>query len=433
MTRLRFLFTVSFMLFCTVHGAFGASIAIIPSGNGSFIIQGNSMDGVAGIEINLSYNTSILASPAVTQGSLASGAMLAANTNNPGSIKIAIISNNTFSGNGPVAKVSFATHKDASSITISSVRMIDIKGLPVTSGTGPTAAASGFTSSAGIPFSQTSPIAGATNPADPANRAAASASPVSTSLGTVNMPPYVEESSNNKPTHPPGEPFQFNEPAAATKFQPPEDEETVEPAEEESSTTTEEKVTAEKHVTEKQAVEKIKFISYKATLENFRAYTGEKTPAILVALFNNKIAPEIRQEPFVVVSNGKTPVKLVAKLERADEKSPNFALNGAKLVSLHKDDASFTWIIEALPNANILRASLTILTDSDIMEYPLTLVPPVEGVSPAETDFAIFLNDSGSAKPKRDLNGDGNHDYLDDYIYTAHYLILKAAADKTKK
>lgn len=173
--------------------------------------------------------------------------------------------------------------------------------------------------------------------------------------------------------------------------------------------------------------------SYKGTLENFRAYKGEKTPANLIALFNKKIAPAIRQEPAVVLSDGKTPVKIVAKIETADGKAPNFSLDGAKLVSLSKDDASSTWIVETLPQTSTVRASLTILTDSDIIVYPLTLAPPVEGVSSAEEDFVVFLKDSGAATPKRDLNGDGIHDYLDDYIYTANYLMRKSSTGKAKK
>jgi hypothetical protein len=80
-----------------------------------------------------------------------------------------------------------------------------------------------------------------------------------------------------------------------------------------------------------------------------------------------------------------------------------------------------------------MRATMTIMTDSDIIEYPLTLAPPIKDISPAEANFTVFLKDSGATPPKRDLNGDGRHDYLDDFIYTANYLIRKGAAGKIKK
>ena len=80
-----------------------------------------------------------------------------------------------------------------------------------------------------------------------------------------------------------------------------------------------------------------------------------------------------------------------------------------------------------------MRVILTIMTDSDLIKYPLSLAPPVENVSPAEADFAVFLKDSGAATPKRDLNGDGRHDYLDDFIYSANYLVRKGATVATSK
>ena len=172
--------------------------------------------------------------------------------------------------------------------------------------------------------------------------------------------------------------------------------------------------------------------SYKGVLDNFREYKGEKSPASFIALFNKEITPTVRQEPAVALSDGKTPLKLRVTLEKAVDKSPTFSLNGAKLVSLNRD-ASSAWIIEALPQAGTERASLTIMTDSDIIDYPLTLAPPIKDISPAEADFAAFLKDSGAAVPKRDLNGDGRHDYLDDFIYTANYLVRKGAAGKIKK
>ena len=52
MIKKQILFPVLFMFLFGVQGAFAASVAITPSGNGSFVIQGNGMEGVAGIELN---------------------------------------------------------------------------------------------------------------------------------------------------------------------------------------------------------------------------------------------------------------------------------------------------------------------------------------------------------------------------------------------
>jgi hypothetical protein len=183
--------------------------------------------------------------------------------------------------------------------------------------------------------------------------------------------------------------------------------------------------------TEPQKPEKVTTTSYNGIIDSFREYIGEKSPATLIAIFNKIITPTIRQEPAVVLSDGKTPLKIVVEIPVTSAKSPNFALNGAKLVSLARD-ASSAWIIETLPQAGVVRASLTILTDSDIIEYPLTLAPLLAGFKPTEAEFALFLKDSGAATPNRDLNGDGKHDYLDDFIYTANFLVRKGDTVKRK-
>ena len=108
-----------------------ASLSVISSGSSEYIIQGNNMDGVAGIYLTISYDSAVMTAPAVTEGGVDSGSLIMANTNVPGTIKIAIINGKSFSGSGPIAKISFATQSGASGISISSASMSDIKGAPV--------------------------------------------------------------------------------------------------------------------------------------------------------------------------------------------------------------------------------------------------------------------------------------------------------------
>jgi len=219
------------------------------------------------------------------------------------------------------------------------------------------------------------------------------------------LPADVPLKNENKPAPPPALPKQNLEPAVPrtvasppAKNQVPEPRNTMSPA----------------------------VVSHKANIENFRTYRGEKSPAIFTALINRDISPSIHQEPLVALSDGKTTLKITVRLRPGDGDSPNFALTNAMLSSLKKDPASSSgWIIEALPRTNTSKAGLTILTSSELIEYPLNLAPPVAGVSAAETDFIAFLKDSGASPPKRDLNGDGKHDYQDDFIYTANYLVRK--------
>ena len=174
-------------------------------------------------------------------------------------------------------------------------------------------------------------------------------------------------------------------------------------------------------------------IARKGALENFSRFRGNKTPANFVTLLNKPNSATIRQEPAFVLSDGTTTLKITAELKNVAEKSPNFALQGARLVSLAADSASSTWTITALPQAGISQASLTIMTDREIIEFPLTVAPPIASVTAAEADFTAFLKDSGAVPPKRDLNGDGRHDYQDDFLYTVNYLSKKSAVGKTAK
>lgn len=175
---------------------------------------------------------------------------------------------------------------------------------------------------------------------------------------------------------------------------------------------------------EPKKAEEVKVTTYSGVVERFRTYQGEKSPAILAALFKKEVAPAIRQEPPVALSDGKTNVTIIAALSSRDGKSPNFALNGAKLVSLKKDEESDKWIIEALPLEKALKVSLTILNGHEVIEYPLTVAPALSDIASSEAGFSSFLKNKTT-----DLNGDGKHDYIDDFIYTANYLVQM---DKTK-
>jgi hypothetical protein len=167
--------------------------------------------------------------------------------------------------------------------------------------------------------------------------------------------------------------------------------------------------------------------AYIGVLERFRTYQGAKTPAAMMELFRKPIANTIHQEPAIVVSDGKTSFRLIADLPAGSVISPNFALSGAKMVSLKSGEVPGRWIVEAMPAKSVLKATVTILQDGSIYEYPLTVVPPIAAISGKEADFTVFLKDSGVKAPKFDLNADGKHDYQDDYIYTAHYLSLKGS------
>jgi hypothetical protein len=172
----------------------------------------------------------------------------------------------------------------------------------------------------------------------------------------------------------------------------------------------------------------VKQTVYSGILDRFQAYQGGKTPANLIELFTEAVSTSIRQNPPVAISDGKKTLRVIVDHSAITGSSTNFALSGAKLVSLKNDVDSGVWVLEILPNANALKATVTIVNSNSITAFPLTVVPPIGVSSASRADFEAFIKDSGARVPKYDLNGDGSHDYQDDYIYTAHYLIASSPA-----
>jgi hypothetical protein len=172
-----------------------------------------------------------------------------------------------------------------------------------------------------------------------------------------------------------------------------------------------------------------KFNQRTSVLEAFRNYQGEKSPKTLVDLFTKAMAGT-RQEPPIALSDGQGVVRLF--VEVSGNGAPNFALKGAKLVSIKTAEDS-TWVVEALPDQGGYDAQVTVMQGGTFRQIPLTVAPPLPaalkfgaGGKLAEADFNRFLKETGTEKaPRFDLNGDGKRDYIDDYIFTANYLIKR--------
>ena len=337
---------------------------------------------------------------------------MAANTTNKGAIKIAIVSSGTFSGSGPIAVVSFGSTKGSGALTIVSANMISPQGTPVNAGISSGDAGS---SSAAAGPSAASPATSATgSTGTPASSSAAATSTAGTAAaaipvyaGTVTMPVDAAAQAAPKPAETPS--------ISAAEAAP------------QANATTAEHPVSEKTVEPKQA-DTPRSITYTAALERFRTFHGSRTPAALIALFGADMPKSISQTPAVVLSDGTTHVRITVTLAAPDGHSPNFALNGAKLISLARGEQPDTWIVEALPQRDTLKASLTILNGTQEILFPLAVSPPVKSKVSSESDFAAFLKNSGKTA---DLNKDGKRDYIDDYIYTANYLARKAAPSKT--
>jgi hypothetical protein len=175
--------------------------------------------------------------------------------------------------------------------------------------------------------------------------------------------------------------------------------------------------------------EEKKFVVLRGVLQAFREYTGEENQQSLTTLFGSVSNAGVRQEPPVVLSDGKTTVKLFIQAPAVEKVVHSFYLSGAKLVSLETQGAA--WIVQVLPDAGVYEASVTVLSNGSTTEIPITVAPPIDvdagsAIGLGEKEFNVFLKERGTEKaPRFDLNKDGKRDYVDDYIFTANFIVKR--------
>jgi len=381
------------------------------------------MDGVAGIKLSIAYDSSLLSAPVVTQGSLISGAIMVPNTSNPGNISVAIIRTTPFSGSGQVIALQFSGNSSSGGVTSLKADMIDLKGNPLPVkvsmiADAQTATAGAFTDSAGS-FNRGNPAT--TQYQQPAANAGAATTAAAPSIGTLTLPDEGKQEAPPKTPEQPTEEIAQQEP-----YQPP-------PA---TTMKAEESIPEPAKAKTEKKSEEIKKISYPSVLDRFRYYKGERNIAAYAELFTRPVADDAKQVPPIAVSDGKQAVRMLAGFTLQDEESaPNFAATEARVLSLKAEENSSRWLIELVPAKETMTASVSILLGSRLYEVPAVTIPPAEKLIFSEKEIAAFLNDHAAAKPAFDLNSDGRHDYMDDYIYTGHYLLNRVSptGQKTKQ
>lgn len=387
------------------------TLTVSKSGKGQFVVQGTGLEEVAGMEVVIQYDKTTLTNPRVVQGGMVSSSLMVTNTNELGKVRLATVEAypKTLSGAGTIATINFdSPGNSTANIAAINAKIVDVKGsqLPVQA------------TIVSVPDSPApAPTAADTTSTAGTTSAAGGSSPVW--LGGVSMPAEatgVGEKAGTEPAAPTPEPENIRETTASTA-----EKESVPPTSEPSRQTAS---------PEKQAVEN------KNVLDQFRVFKGEKTAKNLIAIFTRLLEGN-RQEPPVALADGKSTVKVFVDIPSTAKTAPNFALKGAGLVSLKKSGSS-TWAVEVLPSKGTFEASVTVLLDETMRQIPLTVAPPLpaglnigEGGKLTEADFNLYLKERGTDKaPRFDLNGDGKRDYIDDYIFTANFMVKQGAGKK---
>jgi hypothetical protein len=401
--------TLGLALFSS-HPVYAVStLSLYSSGNGVFTLQGNGMDNVAAMDITITYDASTLSNPQVTKEGLIADALMAFNPNVPGIVRMGIITTSPIQGSGTIITLAFK--QDSSSpgkITGINAIISNSNGnqLPVV---------------AQIVNPSNEPLAALTAPSNAGTQPGATAP----TTATPEVGRQIVIGGGLCPQTIPREPQK--EPVPIPEAIP-------EPAKEKPvvSQETASYPTGTVQSAQPAGQNKKNIYTQKSVLERFREYKGEPSVKSLTELFNQEPLIGFRQDPGIVHSDGKAAVKISLIAMTAGKKTPDIQITGATLLSLNKDpDNTNTWIAELRPDKKAIAATLVVSQEKVKMEFPIVVAPVADvdldkSGTVTEADFKMFLHDRGSAKkPQFDLNNDGKRDFVDDYIFTANYIIKK--------
>ncbi len=388
-------------------------LAVLPSGKSSYTVQVSGLAGASGMDVVISYDTASLGSPQVSQGSVAGGTLFLANVNVPGRIHFAFVSTHSIPESGTVATVSFSPRGGQGGVT-------GVTASLVSGGGRQSQIAASFSNQQAADNSSWQQPGGGNSSGGPSSQA-------STSVDTAAKSPAANPAGLGTLTlgTPQGESQEKKEAAPLSATPEPPQPATL-PAAEPSQ------VKAESQAAEPAAAPRPRLTPPPGVLQLFSRYGGERTPQALQALFVPPKDSWVRQDPPLAPSDGKSAVKVTVELPDLPRHSPNFALVGAKAISLRMVGEK-SWQVELLPTAGVVESTL-LMADEGTVEIPITVIPPMPasyGGKPLAPGMARFLKERGTEKaPAGDLNGDGRRDAVDDYIYVGNALLQGEAVQK---
>ncbi len=407
---------------CRPTPAFAVStVTISSSGNGVYLLQGSGIEDAAALEINISYDAATLSNPRVVEGPLVAGAMTAVNPNIPGTVRIVMIRLTPFRGSGVIASVTFdLTGASPGRIIAMSVRLADAKGSPLAAlvqVNNPSEAPSNA-SSASAPQDQNQASGSASTQAGAATAGSTPATaPTVIIAGQTPRPDAAREpadapqpgekdaqspvqSTDSSPGKKPADVARAFDAAAGAEIPP---------------------------APEKTNVRKI--YGQKSVLELFQNYKGERTAEALFALFEQESMIGFRQDPPVVLSDGKSAVKVVFISTPGDLTTSDISVMGARLISLRRDmDNTNTWVAELLPERGGYRASMAVSRGGLQMIYPLTVAPKIDletgqAGKPSKADFDRYLKQTQTSRPTgKNASNEKTRDDVKDYITAVNYF-----------
>lgn len=377
------------------------SINVHFAGNETFRISGKDLKDVGRIEVTVGYDSATLANPRLIPQSSFAGATVSLDSASGNTVQLSVTSAEPMTGSGLFATLAF----DPVGPTFGTIRSVRARVYD----------ANGKKLSARFSHTNPSPPL---DPSDPENsrmieeREARGESFMGG--GVLYLPPEATLMEEEE---------QPEEPETADKSK-----QSVEADEAGAETGgTAAQQTAGTHENQPQG-KKYELLG-QSVLERFRLFKGERSPKNLMALFDADPAAPFKQTPRIVLADGDG-IAQVTVSKVTPGKTPSFSFIAARYVSFKKV-ADTVWSVEAKPIVNTYKAGVLFFDDGRARQIPLTVAPKLRmdligSGQGSEEDFAHFLKTRGTAKaPQFDLNGDRKRDYVDDYIFTANYLVAR--------
>lgn len=128
------------------------------------------------------------------------------------------------------------------------------------------------------------------------------------------------------------------------------------------------------------------FTRLESVLERFRSYKGEKNRITLGNLFRRSDA-EFTQDPAVLLSDGTAQARVTVRVSAQGDQAPSFMVSGGKCVGVEITDN--TWLFDIVPDRGSSATSVTILTEKSMVEYPLTVAPPLNLFDAKKAESAL--------------------------------------------
>jgi hypothetical protein len=118
------------------------------------------------------------------------------------------------------------------------------------------------------------------------------------------------------------------------------------------------------------------FRRVEGVLDRFRSYGGAWNQEVVERLFAPLDSHEFRQYPAVMIADGLAEVQVSVRSAKVGDVINCLVIRGGQVTSVQPGEAG-EWLLTIVPGQGALEVTVTVLTEQNIIEYPLTVASPL--------------------------------------------------------